>query len=465
MIKLRNILGEAYFLQVPTELTERLSGESQLTFSFSENESNREIVNTISKKWQVTNVGGQNDDKIYTVALVSKESNSLTTRVTVHCKEKQIDDLKAKRIYDNLTGSFTAERFFSTVFKGTGYKYKLDAKVKALKFENAGDGDTVLETFQKGLERYNLEFKYVPKTKTFILTKKVFQKADYFIENGTNALNFKLEEDSSEFYTYIRGYGNFDDNVKFQEASMQLIYKHPLADDIGIYEAPAIIDGRIKDEEFLRNKMINTVDNSLKTSLTLDFITLQEEYAEAVPVVGDLVPVKDDIIDVFDFVRIVEVQTKRDINNKIFEQNATLGDYKKRDRYNSKVSNSVSLANSIGGSSTDIREAKDKIKGFVSAANNVLDMGNALRADSKGIKSVNKLLNTVFTPDKGIAISNDGGKTFVTALDGDGVNVDVIPVATTTKKGLMSKDDKIKLDNLNGVGSSRLGSIFYKEVK
>ncbi|HCA7531761.1 TPA: hypothetical protein K8105_002618, partial [Staphylococcus pseudintermedius] len=212
---------------------------------------------------------------------------------------------------------------------------------------------------------------------------------------GTNALNFKLEEDSSEFYTYIRGYGNFDDNVKFQEASMQLIYKHPLADDIGIYEAPAIIDGRIKDEEFLRNKMINTVDNSLKTSLTLDFITLQEEYAEAVPVVGDLVPVKDDIIDVFDFVRIVEVQTKRDINNKIYEQNATLGDYKKQDRYNSKVSNSVSLANSIGGSSTDIREAKDKIKGFVSAANNVLDMGNALRADSKGIKSVNKLLNTV----------------------------------------------------------------------
>ncbi|WP_233509912.1 hypothetical protein [Staphylococcus pseudintermedius] len=101
----------------------------------------------------------------------------------------------------------------------------------------------------------------------------------------------------------------------------------------------------------------------------------------------------------------------------------------------------------------------------MSAANNVLDMGNALRADSKGIKSVNKLLNTVFTPDKGIVISNDGGKTFVTALDGDGVNVDVIPVATTTKKGLMSKDDKIKLDNLNGVGSSRLGSIFYKEVK
>ncbi|MGO4027202.1 hypothetical protein AB2L37_14845, partial [Staphylococcus pseudintermedius] len=203
----------------------------------------------------------------------------------------------------------------------------------------------------------------------------------------------------------------------------------------------------------------------LKTSLTLDFITLQEEYAEAVPVVGDLVPVKDDIIDVFDFVRIVEVQTKRDINNKIFEQNATLGDYKKQDRYNSKVSNSVSLANSISGSSTEIREAKDKIKGFVSAANNVLDMGNALRADSKGIKSVNKLLNTVFTPDKGITISNDGGKTFVTALDGDGINVDIVPVATTKKNGLMSKDDKIKLDNLNGVGSNGLGSIFYKEVK
>ncbi|HEC2222245.1 TPA: hypothetical protein R1951_002430 [Staphylococcus delphini] len=36
--------------------------------------------------------------------------------------------------------------------------------------------------------------------------------------------------------------------------------------------------------------------------------------------------------------------------------------------------------------------------------------------------------------------------------------------ATEEKAGLMSKDDKIKLDNLNGVGSNGLGSIFYKEV-
>lgn len=61
---------------------------------------------------------------------------------------------------------------------------------------------------------------------------------------------------------------------------------------------PQLLTAELKMKSFLRNKMINTVDNSLKTSLTLDFITLQEEYAEAVPVVGDLVPVKDDIIDV-----------------------------------------------------------------------------------------------------------------------------------------------------------------------
>ncbi|EJD80584.1 hypothetical protein PZB81_07320 [Staphylococcus epidermidis] len=36
--------------------------------------------------------------------------------------------------------------------------------------------------------------------------------------------------------------------------------------------------------------------------------------------------------------------------------------------------------------------------------------------------------------------------------------------ATTEKNGLLSKEDKQKLDNLNGVGSSGLGSIFYKEV-
>ncbi|HAR5867643.1 TPA: hypothetical protein I1562_000978 [Staphylococcus pseudintermedius] len=37
--------------------------------------------------------------------------------------------------------------------------------------------------------------------------------------------------------------------------------------------------------------------------------------------------------------------------------------------------------------------------------------------------------------------------------------------ATEEKAGLMSKEDKRKLDNFNGAGSSNLGSVFYKEIR
>ena len=36
--------------------------------------------------------------------------------------------------------------------------------------------------------------------------------------------------------------------------------------------------------------------------------------------------------------------------------------------------------------------------------------------------------------------------------------------ATTEKNGLLSKEDKQKLDKLNVTDSNKLGSVFYKEV-
>ncbi|EMC0274943.1 hypothetical protein B5C00_09055 [Staphylococcus delphini] len=37
--------------------------------------------------------------------------------------------------------------------------------------------------------------------------------------------------------------------------------------------------------------------------------------------------------------------------------------------------------------------------------------------------------------------------------------------ATEQNSGLMSKEDKIKLNNFNAAGSSALGSVFYKEIR
>lgn len=63
--------------------------------------------------------------------------------------EIPIDKLMIDRIYVNVTGSFTVERYFNIVFQGTGMLFEVEGKVKSSKFENGGEGDTRLEMFKR----------------------------------------------------------------------------------------------------------------------------------------------------------------------------------------------------------------------------------------------------------------------------------------------------------------------------
>ncbi|ASJ93577.1 hypothetical protein WL544_05955 [Staphylococcus epidermidis] len=464
MIKLINHDNNAFFLPVKTEVVEKISGESELKFEFSEYNYNREIVNAITRKWIITNVDGIDDNKKYVVTIVRRESNSNLAKVSVIAKEKQIDDLKARIIYQNITGHYTAKEYFDLIFEDSGYRYELESKVGSLKWENAGDGTTRLENFKKGLERYGLEFSFDSNTNKFHLTKYVENIANYYIKNGTNALNFKLEEDSNAYYTCASGFGNYSQNDKFQNAQLQMEYRHPLADSIGIYEAPPIKDGKITNEKLMRSKLIEVVTNSLKQSLTLDFITLKEKFQNAIAKVGDLVPVKDDTINVFDEIRIIEVKTIRDINNQIVKQDATLGDFKKKDRYLALVNSSVNYVKSLTKKRDDDYSDKDKIKNLALEASKLIGMSQSLNFDSSGLKSINQNLIVAFTKSQGIQISSDYGVTYNTLIDGNGLNMNLIPLASLNNNGLMSIEDKEKLNNINSAGSSNLGSVFYKEV-
>ncbi|EIQ4515613.1 phage tail protein, partial [Staphylococcus pseudintermedius] len=241
---------------------------------------------------------------------------------------KHISDLKRKRVYDNLSGSFTADRFFNTIFRGTGYNVRIVDKLYANRFENAGDGDTVLNLLQEGLKHYRAEFEYIPHDRTFVITKSVKRKQPYYLKDFVNAMNFQIEEDATEFYTYAKGFGNFKDNTKFQKAALKLEYRHPLAAIIGDYEAPPVKDGRIKKRDTLYHRVKSLVDDSLKMSISLDFLMLQDDFPEAVPRVGDYIPVGSQVLNLYEHVRIVEVKTKRNAKGKVISQPVILGDYK-----------------------------------------------------------------------------------------------------------------------------------------
>lgn len=455
-IKLFNKIGKAYPLQVNTVTSKKLNDEGQLTFEIIENESNYDVIKSISKFWTITNVNGIDDLEEYKIILIDRDSIGTCQRVSVVAREKHLDDLMAKRIHDSYTGSITAERYFEILLEDTEYKFTISQNVGSSRWENLGEGDSIFEMFQEGLKRYGLEYEYNPKTKTFALRPSVQNEVNYYISTKINANNLKIEEDASECFTWIQGFGDFEENAKYQDALLQIKYVHPLADVIGMREAPPVIDGRITQEGTMKARLEEIIDNSIKVSLSLDFISLREDFPSAIPKVGDVVPIRDDVTDVFDSVRIIEVTTVRDVNNEIIKQDVVLGEFRRRDRYRksaNKASKAISKIESSGGLGGGLFKTLTNVSNKVDALNystrDIVDMANSLNANAGGISAGDDTNRVYFNSDGSIQKSNDGGETKQTIIDSKGINEEALPKVSNERNGLMLKEDKVKLDKLD----------------
>ncbi|MDU3707044.1 phage tail protein [Staphylococcus lugdunensis] len=356
-ILLKSLQGVGYSLPATCKVNEKINEDSTLDIDIIENRYTFDAVGAITKMWTITNVGGANDHREFRIVMIDKTSIGQKEKLSIKARLVELDDLNCSRIYEVYNGSFTGQKYFDLVFKGTGYKYKLHSKVSSYKFENLGNHDTRLEIFKKGLEQYDLEFKYDTSTKTFNLYDKVQHEADYFIKAGVNANNVKVQEDASKCYTYIRGYGGFDNQQTFNEASLQFEYTDPLSQVIGKREAPPIIDGRMTKENTLKKAMELAIMESRTLSISLDFVALRKKFPEALPKIGDVVRVIDELIGVNDLVRIVEITTEYDVYNNIIKQDVVLGDFRLQDRYMKAVNNAASYVKALKTNKSD--PAKD----------------------------------------------------------------------------------------------------------
>lgn len=346
-IELKTLQGVGQSLHVETVLNEKLNEESSLEFEIIENKATFDAIGAITKMWTLSNIGGYEDNREYRIVILDRTSIGDKQKLSIKARPVELDDMNNLRVYETYNGSYTGKEYFDLVFKGTGYNYKLHANVTSSRFENLGNHDTNLELFKKGLERYVLEYEYDPNTKTFHLYDTVEHKANYYIKAGVNANNIKIQEDASKCYTYIKGYGGFDEQQTYNEASLQYEYTHPLADLIGKRHAPPVVDGRMTKEKSLKKAMELTLAESLKTSITLDFVSLRKHFPEAVPKIGDIVNVTDDLIGLNAYVRIIEITTHRDVNNEITKQDIVLGEFRMKDRYMKAVNNAANYVSAL----------------------------------------------------------------------------------------------------------------------
>lgn len=427
---LEDVYGNPYQASVATTQTSNFGADGMLTFRLIENEQTAYYINDVSKMWRVRNVKGNTDNQRYTVVIVDRTSPKDKQIVEVTAREEQFDYLANSRVYSNITGSRTPDVYFQSVFEGTPYQFTfLSPMPNAIRWENAGDGDDRLSMFLKGLERYGLEYRFDYDSGMFELANEIARRPAYQINKRLNANNVHHEEDATQFYTYAEGYGNYDDGDAMQKAKLKKSYTSKLASiqGIGKRHAPAITDRRITSEDTMNKKLTELVENSLKVSVTLDFVALPDDYPYAQPEIGDIIPVIDKDIGYKQELRINEMKTYRDAKHRVYKRDVTIGDRSRESRYNTASRGAISTIQDITSGryvfSTDVMPAAVK-----SATNKLLAANTELGFGEYGIRAVDKenpnyvtLMNSA-----GLGVSTDGGQTFRSAITRGAINADLI---------------------------------------
>lgn len=397
------------------EHTSKVSSEPIVEFQLDEDDDDYDVVRSIRRRWSVSKVWGPDDDTEYLVFMIDRQSVGNKQQISITCRYKPIDIIKRRRIYAPINGSFKPEKFLDIAFKNSGLNYRLTEKLPSSEFENAGEGETVEELIKKAMAHWDLEFdiEFDKKTKkyTFVFVPYLQKRANYQIDNEINANALKVEEDSGEMATYIRGYGDYTDEQGITGAGLIMKFEHPDAKDIGYYHGEPIKDGRIKDEELMKAKLQKAIDDSIKRSISLDFIVLNKYYPNAIPKVADIVKVRHSVLGLNEFVRIVEVKTTLDLNNVIINQKVTLGDYKRYDRYMNRISVAANAIGGLGGGEfvRDYR-TNSAITSSILATTIKMDKESNASSDKAGLMSAEdkKKLDSIDTSSKLTAKKVDG---------------------------------------------------------
>lgn len=182
------------------------------------------------------------------------------------------DDLINHRIYDEISGTFRIEAMLDFAFKGSGYTYEVDKTnlPTSVKVENFG-WDNTLALFRSILEKFGAEFDY--SGKHIYVAKKIGTKKDEpLLRYKFNVSEPEKEIDTSNFATYIRGYGKQKEDGSYV---VQAEYTSPLAAIYGIKHAEPVKDERFTDKESLLAEMKRKLGDSLDISLTFTAIELK----------------------------------------------------------------------------------------------------------------------------------------------------------------------------------------------
>lgn len=434
-----DIQGQHHLIEGTTTVEESLNSDTTISIEIPHSDINAEVINDIAPNWKIDDVG---DNVRYVVKYVNRKSYGNRTILEVRGIPLAIDVLNNRRLYNYYEGEFSPYDVLEKTFAGSEYSFRIMDTYDTNKYiEQFGDGQTVLEVFKMVLDMWDFEF--VIRGNQFELYKYVVRRPDYIIHDKINAKKIALEEDGTNFYTYVKAYGDINDGEPLETAGVSYVYIHPLDSVVGRREAPPIKlinnDETSSSASVIRSQLEqmskDLVDNSMKFTLTADFMALND-YAEAKPKLADEVTFKATNLNYETVVRLIGISTKRDSSGNTKAVTVTYGDLPLGVRYQSNINYAAQFIQDLESGRKNI--PSDMLDQAIQVATQLLlNARTELKfTDAQGIWAVNKNnpQEVVVYNSAGLGISDDGGQTFRNAITGAGIVADAITSGTINTK-------------------------------
>ena len=464
MLVARDYTNNEYPLLATKVHTSELNGQDDLELKIPQQKNNNLDLLSIDKLWEF-----DYNNITYKAVNVKQQTRGNSFNLNVRAMPLFYWKFSKSIIHENHDGSHTANSAFRTVFEGTGFNFVLVDFSPSVEIEGFGKGANRLELFKRLLDRYNYEFEI--QGRTVYMKHLIGNDTNYMYKYKLNASNVSSTTDATEYFTHIKGFGNFEEGEEdyFNNAKLKREYTHPLADVVGKWEGPPVVDGRVKDVETLQQSMYNAVEKSLEISIEGTLHDIRKMgYNIAVPQKGDRVWLHDERINLEKEIRLHKIVTTYDEKDNIIACDVTFGSQSIRDRYKASI-------NSLSKKFSDLLTGKLKLP-VISLEQIGMDMINAIHAASSeivfgdfGMQAISKTNpNNVFgVNSEGWYISQDGGRTPKTIATAKGIYADALFAGTlwlTNEMNIESADGYLNMTGSTIKVASKTNSDKYTEI-
>ena len=457
MLVARNYTNNEYPLLATKIHTSELNGQDDLELKIPQQKNNNLDLLSIDKLWEF-----DYNNITYKAVNVKRQTRGNSFNLNVRATPLFYWEFSKSIIHENHDGSHTANSAFRTVFENTGFNFVLVDFSPAVSWEGFGKGTNRLELFKRLLDRYNYEF--IIQGRTVYMHHRIGNDTNFMYKYKLNASNVSSTTDASEYFTHIKGFGNFEEGEEdyFNNAKLKREYTHPLASVVGKWEGSPIVDGRITQTSTLDEAMAQAVEESLAVTIEGTLHDVRKIYDIAVPVKGDRVWLHDERINLEQEIRLHKIVTTYDEKDNIIACDVTFGSQSIGERHKANI-------NSLSKNFRDLLTGKLKLP-IISLEQIGMDMINAIHAASSeitfgdfGMMAISKTNpNHVFgVNSEGWYISQDGGATPKTIATAEGIYADALFAGTlwlTNEMNIESADGYLNVTGSRFVMRSKTNS-------